>query len=209
MNRVVLFSSDAILHRVLPANAPRYCFTIWIDGNSVNNPDDLYLKKKHLSTSPDMLKRLMDSPLQRVLSRSVYAEEYEMSLMECMGSSSTMTLQMLESHHQHVNNLAKNIELKVFIDSLRELKGKDVFRDDSILSPSYCRNTSTSSNLTAKRDYTIDKKINDTKFCGLFEDDLDKEPLPIPHAFKCIVCGKSGNDEQIKQCARCLSVRYW
>jgi hypothetical protein len=36
MDRAVIFLSDVVLHRVLPANKPRYCFTIWIDGMNVN-----------------------------------------------------------------------------------------------------------------------------------------------------------------------------
>ena len=31
-DRCVMFVSDLVLHRVLPSYAPRYCFTIWIDG---------------------------------------------------------------------------------------------------------------------------------------------------------------------------------
>ena len=48
---VVLFHSDRVLHRVLPANAPRCCFTIWLDGTSTNTDADVLLRQKHLDLS--------------------------------------------------------------------------------------------------------------------------------------------------------------
>lgn len=39
MDRMVFFLSDTMLHRVLPASATRYCFTIWIDGAATNLPE--------------------------------------------------------------------------------------------------------------------------------------------------------------------------
>ena len=39
MGRVVIFRSDLLLHRVLPAMRPRYCFTIWVDSDLTNTPE--------------------------------------------------------------------------------------------------------------------------------------------------------------------------
>ena len=39
MDRVVFFLSDRVLHRVLPARAERFCFTIWMDGTHTNLPE--------------------------------------------------------------------------------------------------------------------------------------------------------------------------
>lgn len=33
-----------MLHRVLPAARPRYCFTVWIDGANTNAPEDNVLR---------------------------------------------------------------------------------------------------------------------------------------------------------------------
>eukprot|EP00036_Acanthoecidae_sp_10tr_P010755 CAMPEP_0182922324 /NCGR_PEP_ID=MMETSP0105_2-20130417/4725_1 /TAXON_ID=81532 ORGANISM="Acanthoeca-like sp., Strain 10tr" /NCGR_SAMPLE_ID=MMETSP0105_2 /ASSEMBLY_ACC=CAM_ASM_000205 /LENGTH=289 /DNA_ID=CAMNT_0025059931 /DNA_START=162 /DNA_END=1027 /DNA_ORIENTATION=+ len=42
LDRVVLFRSDRILHRVLPAARPRYCFTVWLDGDCADDVGDGY-----------------------------------------------------------------------------------------------------------------------------------------------------------------------
>eukprot|EP00933_Yihiella_yeosuensis_P029041 TRINITY_DN2276_c1_g8_i1.p1 TRINITY_DN2276_c1_g8~~TRINITY_DN2276_c1_g8_i1.p1 ORF type:complete len:413 (-),score=94.68 TRINITY_DN2276_c1_g8_i1:22-1230(-) len=100
-NRIVFFLSDRICHRVLPAEKLRVAFTIWLDAEDgkVNSDDDVLLKAKHLAwnadesedgnendgeTLPPGPSFLTTSPLQRSLSRAVYAEAYEASLRECM-----------------------------------------------------------------------------------------------------------------------------
>ena len=84
--RAVLFYSDRVLHRVLPSNKRRVCFTIWIPGTNVNNKRDVALSKDVLQfTSYDQAVQFFaQSPLQRVISRAVYSEEYLESLLECI-----------------------------------------------------------------------------------------------------------------------------
>eukprot|EP01082_Thalassiosira_pseudonana_P014329 g12938.t1 g12938 contig7:501727-502722(-) len=84
--RAVLFYSDRILHRVMPSNVRRVCFTMWCNGTNVNAKNDVVLSKDHLQfTSYDEAQRFFtDSPLQRVISRAVYSEEYLQSLLECL-----------------------------------------------------------------------------------------------------------------------------
>merc|ERR1719401_558162 len=53
MGRAVLFRSDLVLHRVLPAAAERFCFTIWLDGSGVNSNADCNLTSRHLSTEAE------------------------------------------------------------------------------------------------------------------------------------------------------------
>ena len=36
MDRLVVFESERILHRVLPARKERFCFTVWLDGEDTN-----------------------------------------------------------------------------------------------------------------------------------------------------------------------------
>jgi hypothetical protein len=51
-NRLVIFESDKMLHRVLPAVKERIVFTLWIDGMHVNNiNNDVNLKQKHIDLS--------------------------------------------------------------------------------------------------------------------------------------------------------------
>ena len=111
-DRLALFYSDRVLHHVLPARRPRYCFTVWIDGveGSVNTDEDVLLRAKHLrvgsgASEPSRedvaaaAERLRNSPLQRALSRSVYREAYERSLIECQGEGAPC---MVEAHRDAV-----------------------------------------------------------------------------------------------------------
>ncbi len=84
--RAVLFYSDRVLHRVLPSKVRRVCFTIWSTGTSVNSKRDVALSKDVLQfTSYDQAAQFFaQSPLQRVISRAVYSEEYLESLLECI-----------------------------------------------------------------------------------------------------------------------------
>lgn len=84
--RAVLFYSDRVLHRVLPSKVRRVCFTIWSQGTSVNSKRDVALSKDVLQfTSYDQAAQFFaQSPLQRVISRAVYSEEYLESLLECI-----------------------------------------------------------------------------------------------------------------------------
>jgi hypothetical protein len=87
--RAVLFYSDRVLHRVLPSRARRLCFTIWSQGTNVNLTNDVALSKDVLQfTSYDEAAVFFArSPLQRVVSRAVYSEEYLHSLLECIAGS--------------------------------------------------------------------------------------------------------------------------
>ena len=88
--RAVLFYSDRVLHRVLPSKVRRLCFTIWSISNDVNSKKDVALSKDVLQfTSYDEAATFFaNSPLQRVISRAVYSEEYLESLLECIEGSS-------------------------------------------------------------------------------------------------------------------------
>jgi hypothetical protein len=84
--RAILFYSDRMLHRVLPSNKRRVCFTMWMNGTNVNAKDDVTLSKDDLQfTSYDQAQRFFAlSPLQRIISRAVYREEYIESLLQCI-----------------------------------------------------------------------------------------------------------------------------
>lgn len=86
--RAVLFYSDRVLHRVLPSKVRRVCFTIWSQGTStsVNSKRDVVLSRDVLqfSSYDQAAQFFAQSPLQRVISRAVYSEEYLESLLECI-----------------------------------------------------------------------------------------------------------------------------
>ena len=127
MDRLVIFRSDLLLHRVLPAFKERFCFTIWIDSDVTNSNDDVFLKSKHLSMSA--IPFLKTSPLQRVLSRVVYHDEYKQSIIDCMGKNTEASKAMLASHQAHVLSLLRNKQVAAFVAVLRKIL-KDT-RDDS------------------------------------------------------------------------------
>lgn len=120
---VALFRSDSMLHAVRPiqkGSHTRYCFTIWFDGTSTNLDEDVNLKEKHLQLSA--LPFLQRSPLQRVLSRCVYDEEYRESLNDCFGIGSRDARVSLALHEAHVKQLLSNPKLASFVAELREHK---------------------------------------------------------------------------------------
>ena len=87
----------------------------------MNAEEEVNLKLKHLDASSEGIKRIMSTPLQRVLSRAVYAEEYEASIQECMqGSKGGQYMTLV--HRMHVKALQKNPALSKFVQQLREIK---------------------------------------------------------------------------------------
>ena len=118
--RVVLFRSDLVLHRVLPSRVRRFCFTIWVDGERTNE-DKLVLPK---SRSPrEVCAELGRSGAQRLLSRAVYADEYEESLAACMASTAELG-PMVEQHRAHVAACDASGSLAKLVHAARELKGE-------------------------------------------------------------------------------------
>lgn len=127
MDRMVIFMSDWMLHRVLPSRAERYCLTIWLDGGAqaVNTPADsqLRLSPSDFADWFAFLERLRKSPVQRLLSRGVYAEEYYESLMQCMQHAGNAGfVEMLQSHETHLAHLERNVPLAGFIERLRHVR---------------------------------------------------------------------------------------
>lgn len=123
MNRMVIFRSDLVLHRVKPAVKERFCLSIWCDGYGVNSDKDVNLTKESLQfTSYDNAADFFRAtPLQRVLSRAVYASEYEESLRECVGGTAAEAL-MVQQHQASVASIES--KLKPLIEELRSRKGK-------------------------------------------------------------------------------------
>lgn len=122
MGRCVFFRSDRMLHRTLPTMVERYCLTIWLDGKYMNKGDECYLKTKHLKLEWDALLQLfLTTPLQRVVSRAVYAEEYCISMQESVAFSSDGET-MVRSHKAHLESVKKNKVLFKIVKKLIKLR---------------------------------------------------------------------------------------
>jgi hypothetical protein len=124
MDRLVIFRSDLVLHRVLPSHSTRYALTIWLDADSdrVNQDADVMLRipKSALSPSGDwhtLCKQLTASPMQRLLSRGVYKEEYMTSLIECMQNADGQD-EMLAAHLAQLRAIEKNSALNELVRRL-------------------------------------------------------------------------------------------
>ena len=121
LDRAVLFLSDRVLHRVLPAAVPRYCFTLWIDGTAVNDDASVGLSAAQLALDDASVAALCGSARQRAVSRAVYAEEYEVSLRECMGGAEGAA-EMVAAHLAHVAQQRAHPQLAPFVEGLRKRK---------------------------------------------------------------------------------------
>ncbi|RHY63217.1 hypothetical protein DYB30_003741 [Aphanomyces astaci] len=121
----VVFSSDRVLHRVLPSHARRYCLTVWIDSHDVNTDQhaSLSVAPTDLADWPAFVTKLAKSPVQRLLSRGVYAEEYLESLTQCMANDAPEGFtEMMHAHHAHLTRMKANAPLQSLVDRLRDYK---------------------------------------------------------------------------------------
>ena len=124
--RAVLFYSDCMLHRVLPSNERRVCFTMWCNGTQVNTKNDVALSKDHLqfSSYDEALSFFASRPLQRVISRAVYSEECIGSLLECLvvtGRIAKEEEEKLVKQHQ-LSVLGIMTKLRPLIEEFRRRK---------------------------------------------------------------------------------------
>eukprot|EP00656_Telonema_subtile_P037091 TRINITY_DN4119_c0_g1_i2.p1 TRINITY_DN4119_c0_g1~~TRINITY_DN4119_c0_g1_i2.p1 ORF type:complete len:417 (-),score=89.01 TRINITY_DN4119_c0_g1_i2:67-1185(-) len=126
MDRMVLFKSDRCLHRVMPANAERYCCTVWMDSVAANQDVDINLLGRHLEMpTEEAVEFFKGSALQRVVSRAVYSEEYEESLWECMQGVEGCS-EMLKSHEDSMAQVAANAPLNGLVQRFREWKQQNL-----------------------------------------------------------------------------------
>ncbi len=122
-DRAVLFLSDRLLHRVTPSSTRRLAVTTWFDGAAVNGKDDvgLCLPPSALADVHATASMLRRSAVQRSLSRAVYADEYELSLRECMQGAQGEA-DMLAAHYAHIQAVQRNAPLARLVAALRHLK---------------------------------------------------------------------------------------
>eukprot|EP00752_Nemacystus_decipiens_P010511 g9361.t1 len=121
LDRLIIFRSDRVLHRVLPCYAERFMLTVWIDSPDVNPVEEstLRITRSQLDDWLGFCEFLRHSPVQRVLSRGVYEEQYEESLRDCMEGAEGFE-EMLGAHRSLVAGLKKNKGLYGIIERLRQ-----------------------------------------------------------------------------------------
>ena len=120
-DRLVIFKSNLMLHRVEKTFNERYCLTLWLDGGSTNSSEnsELKLPKTAIEEIEKTVKYLQKSAVSRSLSRCVYKEEYEESIYDCMENASGCE-EMIESHLLHCKSMENNNQLlKNLIEALR------------------------------------------------------------------------------------------
>jgi hypothetical protein len=116
-DRLVIFYSETMLHRVKPALHERYCLTIWLDADQEKELP--WPGMQDFVQQDSFLKSLANHNLQRTISRGIYAEEFEKSLKECMGHSPDFHL-LLETHTSRIQEL--NMKMGPLITHLRNMK---------------------------------------------------------------------------------------
>ena len=124
MDRMVLFSSPNMLHRVLPSQRDRFCFTIWF-----------HSRRKHMPSAPAdppaapaeadpaaSLRFLMQPHVRKHVARLVFAEEWERSIVESHPASPARD-RAVEKHRSDVGLIQK--ALGRYLPALALAKGPD------------------------------------------------------------------------------------
>lgn len=124
MDRMVLFSSPNMLHRVLPSQRDRFCFTIWF-----------HSRRKHMPAAPvdppaasgeaepaGALRFLMQPHVRKHVARLVFADEWEQSIVESHPASQSRD-QAVEKHRSDVVLIQK--ALGKYLPALALAKGPD------------------------------------------------------------------------------------
>jgi Rps23 Pro-64 3,4-dihydroxylase Tpa1-like proline 4-hydroxylase len=122
MDRLVLFSSSNILHRVLPSLATeRICLTLWYSGRYLNTYNNDQIQKPLPDASDaQVLQYLSQSKLRKHVAKLVYADEWAQSIRESHEESDGRQ-QLLETHWRDVQKLQTIFQ--DYTGFINELKG--------------------------------------------------------------------------------------
>ena len=128
-NKMVLFSSKNMLHRVLPSSKERHCLTIWLYGapnaksssdveviDETENEDDIRF---------EIIKSLCKDPIWRHFSKWYYQQEWEKSLLESHPKTDD-THKAIEVHQKDIQ-LIETVLVKLITK----------YYPDSPINPSY------------------------------------------------------------------------
>jgi Rps23 Pro-64 3,4-dihydroxylase Tpa1-like proline 4-hydroxylase len=133
-DRLVMFSSLEMLHRVLPANSRRECLTIWIyaDSGTMNAPARF---RSIENESEQVLELLLQKPYRRHFAKWYYKALWAQSILESHPSS-TQTQQAIEQHWNDVAVIEKALSIAIgrtgISLSLEDLAGNLPLQTDRI-----------------------------------------------------------------------------
>eukprot|EP00878_Enallax_costatus_P041821 GHUV01048715.1.p1 GENE.GHUV01048715.1~~GHUV01048715.1.p1 ORF type:complete len:312 (+),score=59.69 GHUV01048715.1:317-1252(+) len=109
-DRLVLFSTTRMLHRVLPSTVPRSCFTIWLSQARTHaGPAAAATAAPAPATGQpgnDMWRFLMQPAVRQHVCKLAYEGEWSRSLRESHPSSSDTDTALLK-HHEEVATICK------------------------------------------------------------------------------------------------------
>lgn len=122
-NRLVLFSSCRLLHRVLPSFAKRYCLTIWMSGlrNLLNETSTPNLNRFAMQSPSNQqislaLRTLFSERVYPHFVRLLYASEWSNSLQESHDPSQVEAMALFSQHERQVHQIRSS--LSVLLNSL-------------------------------------------------------------------------------------------
>ncbi|KAI8621142.1 2OG-Fe(II) oxygenase superfamily-domain-containing protein [Chytriomyces sp. MP71] len=125
-NRVVLFSSSQMLHRVLPSTIDRLCFTIWLTGESLGNTSkeaEGFAVNANEAEDSASRKRLLQPKTRYLLGKLVYAREWEESIMQ--SHPDIPERQVLIAAHRRDIELIENALKEHLPMNWKEFEGKN------------------------------------------------------------------------------------
>jgi hypothetical protein len=108
-DRLVLFSSSEMLHRVLPSHEPRYCLTFWMYGHERDN-DELFMKNLSTASSPtstSVIKKFSTTNLAQQQEEEESAQLDELKKSSLLEEAHAMNLMLSgSSNRKYFNRLA-------------------------------------------------------------------------------------------------------
>ena len=132
-DRMVLFSSTTMLHRVLPSNADtRCCVTVWLHADNASQPGSLLhnrgcLEPAELPSNPSSVEvaLFLLQPMYRPFTaRMILAQEWEQSILESHPGGSQETDALVASHWKNVDIIGRTFKdlLPKLDEGMRELQ---------------------------------------------------------------------------------------
>lgn len=113
MDRMVLFSSANMPHRVLPSAVDRYCLTLWLSAGEAaqgaaldNRTEKDVIRQIILQGAEPDWDDLMHPAARKLLAKEFHAEEWEESIVQAHRTSQAVQ-EALAAHHNNVGIIRK------------------------------------------------------------------------------------------------------
>jgi len=106
MDRLVVFSSHEVLHRVLPSYLPRYCITLWYEGSL--SPNHILPGDFPWLSQNEELNFIIKPENRKSLSKLIYAEEWERSIILSFGQKEEVK-EIVKKHRENVSEIRKKL----------------------------------------------------------------------------------------------------